>query len=74
MWVFFKKTRKGKHRNDVNLYNPTFKFLMFALGACLLLLACNGCATNAKKVSIQIPALLDVQMEYHETGSALKKD
>ena len=57
MWVFFKKTRKGKHRNDVNLYNlqvpdvcpggmPTFTGMQWVRNQCKESEHSNSCASR----------------------------
>ena len=48
------------------LYSPLFKVLLAIGGLGLLLFTCGGCARNAKTLRIQVPALLDFDVEYYD--------
>ena len=52
------------------LYSPLFKALLVIGALCFLLLTFTGCMTNAKHLKIQIPALLDIDMEYQDAPDA----
>ena len=69
-------TRKGNQRSEVTLlYTPLFKVLLVMGGLGVLLFTCGGCASNAKHLKIQIPALLDVDVEYYDqTGESQATD
>jgi len=66
LWGSWTGTRKGNQRSEVNfLYSPLFKVLLVVAGLFVLLFTCGGCA-GAKHLKIQVPALLDLDVEYFD--------
>jgi hypothetical protein len=52
------------------LYSPLFKVLLVLVALGVLLFTCGGCARNAKRLKIQVPALLDFDAEYYDRTGA----